>query len=203
MPVLVPAPYPGRRSLRSDSLDKGQPLVWSVEDFWSAARCAETIARIEALGLRAAPVISGGREAMSPEIRNNTRVLIDDQPLADELDALVRPHVPAEMFGEMAPAPICVNERFRAYRYEPGQRFAPHFDGSFQRDRKEESLLTFMVYLNDGFGGGSTRFEDYDVEVRPKTGTALFFQHRLLHEGAKVQSGVKYVLRSDVMYRER
>jgi hypothetical protein len=33
------------------------------------------------------------------------------------------------------------------------------------------------------------------------TGHALLFQHRLLHEGCPVRSGIKYVLRSDVMYR--
>lgn len=203
MPVLVPAPKPGRKCLRSDSLDKGQALVWTVESFWTPEACAALIARVESIGFSAAPIISGGRERISTEVRNNTRVIFDDQPLADALDAKARPHVPATMFEVMAPAAICMNERFRGYRYEAGQRFAPHFDGSFQRDRKEESLLTFMIYLNDDFGGGATRFEDFDVTVTPKTGTAIFFQHRLLHEGCRIESGVKYILRSDVMYRER
>lgn len=35
----------------------------------------------------------------------------------------------------------------------------------------------------------------------PRTGTALLFQHLLVHEGCVVRTGVKYVLRSDVMYR--
>ena len=34
----------------------------------------------------------------------------------------------------------------------------------------------------------------------PRPGMALLFQHRLLHEGCAVESGVQYVLRSDVMY---
>ncbi|MEQ1701420.1 MAG: hypothetical protein ABMA25_15030, partial [Ilumatobacteraceae bacterium] len=33
----------------------------------------------------------------------------------------------------------------------------------------------------------------------PKTGMALLFQHRILHEGAVVTSGTKYVLRTDVI----
>jgi hypothetical protein len=36
--------------------------------------------------------------------------------------------------------------------------------------------------------------------VRPVRGTALVFRHRLLHEGAPVLTGRKYVLRTDVMY---
>ena len=37
--------------------------------------------------------------------------------------------------------------------------------------------------------------------IVPRAGMALLFQHRVLHEGAPVRSGVKYVLRSDLMYR--
>ena len=74
-------------------------------------------------------------------------------------------------------------------------------DGAFVRDEREESLLTFMVYLNEGFAGGDTRFYDYDVSVTPRTGMALLFQHFTLHEGCSVTAGVKYALRTDVMYR--
>jgi prolyl 4-hydroxylase len=69
------------------------------------------------------------------------------------------------------------------------------------RGPRERSLLTLMVYLNEGFEGGATAFHDFGVAVRPRTGMALLFQHRLLHEGCEVSAGVKYVLRSDVMYR--
>jgi hypothetical protein len=37
--------------------------------------------------------------------------------------------------------------------------------------------------------------------VRPKQGMALLFLHDLYHEGSEVTQGVKYVLRSDIMYR--
>lgn len=36
--------------------------------------------------------------------------------------------------------------------------------------------------------------------MRPEPGLGLFFKHRLLHEGAEVLRGVKYALRTDVMY---
>ena len=64
-----------------------------------------------------------------------------------------------------------------------------------------EGLLTFIVYLNDGFQGGDTAFLDDDVVAHPKPGRALLFQHQILHEGCQVLAGVKYVLRTDVMYR--
>lgn len=97
--------------------------------------------------------------------------------------------------------PVGANERFRCYRYDVDQRFAPHYDGAFARNDDERSLLTFMVYLNESFRGGETHFHDFDVRVTPKTGMALLFQHFLLHEGRYVNEGVKYALRTDVMYR--
>lgn len=66
----------------------------------------------------------------------------------------------------------------------------------------ECSERTFMIYLNDDFTGGQTAFYEFDVDVAPRLGMALVFQHRLLHEGCTVRSGVKYVLRSDVMYAD-
>jgi hypothetical protein len=44
-------------------------------------------------------------------------------------------------------------------------------------------------------------FHDDGVVVVPKKGTALFFHHPILHEGATIERGVKHVLRTDVMYR--
>jgi hypothetical protein len=60
------------------------------------------------------------------------------------------------------------------------------------------SLLTFMIYLNEGYAGGETRFDD--AKVAGRTGMALVFHHGLVHEGAEVTEGKKYALRSDVMY---
>lgn len=42
--------------------------------------------------------------------------------------------------------------------------------------------------------------DDPVIDVVPKEGMALLFLHQLRHTGAEVHSGVKYVLRSDVMY---
>src|SRR5207249_1948500 len=82
------------------------------------------------------------------------------------------------------------------------QLFAPHYDGAYRRSATERSELTLMVYLNNDFTGGKTAFHDFNASATPRTGTALLFQHRLLHEGCVVTSGIKYVLRSDVMYAD-
>jgi hypothetical protein len=67
-----------------------------------------------------------------------------------------------------------------------------------------------MVYLNGECDGGETvihfqgdglTFPDgAQLRVKPERGKALVFYHYLLHEGAPVLAGRKYVLRTDVMY---
>jgi len=75
------------------------------------------------------------------------------------------------------------------------------------------SQLTIVLYLNDDFRGGETKFYlpsgqrgQYSVHDSPaKRGAALCFFHgnhplSPLHEGSLVHEGVKYIIRSDVLY---
>jgi prolyl 4-hydroxylase len=54
----------------------------------------------------------------------------------------------------------------------------------FIRSESEQSAITMIVHLNDDCMGGDT-----------------VFHHLMLHEGAVVEAGVKYVVRTDVVYR--
>lgn len=190
------ARYPD--GMLADRLDLTQPLIWTVPDLLSADECLAIVARMDAAGTAPAPITTAAGFVHRPDIRNNTRVIFDDLDLAAALYPRLAPHVPARMKGMHA---CGLNERFRCYRYEPGQRFAPHYDGCFARTPRERSWLTFMVYLNDGFTGGETDFPLHRQKIVPRRGTALLFQHALLHEGCTVTAGVKYALRSDIMYQ--
>lgn len=53
--------------------------------------------------------------------------------------------------------------------------------------------------------GGSTAFLSRDgerrLDINPKAGTVLVFQHkRLYHEGAVVEQGQKFTVRMDILY---
>ena len=174
--------------------------VLTVEDFFSPDECAQYIALSEGAGYGDAPVRTRLGEIMRQDVRNNARVVWDDTELAASLWERIREYVPSPLFGREA---IGLNERFRFYRYDAGQTFKPHYDGFFKRDNGEKSQVTFMIYLNEEFDGGATRFDIKrvgDFDVVPRTGMALLFYHNLLHEGAPVIAGRKYVLRTDVMY---
>ena len=124
---------------------------------------------------------------------------------------------------------VGLNERLRLLRYKVGQSFAPYMDESFVRGGEfeervgERSFMTAMIYLNDGddasasdkvsdeqeFWGGRLRFVGFAPDgsaresafsVPPRAGRLLAFEHTLLHEGEPVRRGVKYALRTDVMF---
>ena len=178
--------------------------IFTVENILSPTECAEYITLTENIGYVDAPITTSRGFEMRPDIRNNQRVILDDQERALQLWQRVSNYIPHTIGRWRA---VGLNERFRFYRYDPGQRFAPHHDGYYTRPNGEQSLLTFMIYLNEGFQGGETRFylheyygELSNLSVLPVTGMALCFVHELVHEGAAVIQGQKYVLRSDVMY---
>jgi predicted 2-oxoglutarate/Fe(II)-dependent dioxygenase YbiX len=179
--------------------------IFTVANILSPAECANYIALSENIGYTEAPITTHRGFELRPEIRNNERVILDDPERALDLWQRVSEYIPSTIGKWRA---IGLNERFRFYRYDPGQRFALHHDGSYRRPNGEESLLTFMIYLNEEFEGGETRFllpyyydvNERDVSVVPETGMAVCFVHELVHEGTPVIQGRKYVLRSDVMY---
>jgi len=122
--------------------------------------------------------------------------------------------------------PSFLNDVWRLCKYLPGGHFAPHFDGYFVKDFNQRSMKTFMLYLNGsddgeaGFEGGTTNFVDdsqalwkdettgiYRAQeehiyskIKPVAGMAIVFNHRILHEGERVTSGQKYIMRSDLMF---
>jgi predicted 2-oxoglutarate/Fe(II)-dependent dioxygenase YbiX len=179
------------------------PELFLVEGLLAPGECAALAQQAEKIGFTDAPITVGlNRFLMAPDIRNNTRVILDDPALVGRLWERVRGCTPERLEGLTA---VGLNERFRFYRYEPGQQFHWHRDGAFVRSPSERSLLTLIFYLNEGCIGGSTDFlhvTEEAITIEPRLGAALFFSHPVLHRGAPVVEGVKYVLRTDVMYRE-
>lgn len=160
--------------------------------FLSPERCRELIAWSETRGYEEALLADGSRR---PDVRDNDRVIFDDPELAARWWSRLSQVVDVLDYA----VPIGLNERFRFYRYHAGQRFRHHRDGVYQRNEHELSQLTCLVYLNDDFEGGATSFGRWSVT--PEAGAALLFRHEIEHAGESVRAGVKYVLRTDVMYR--
>ena len=130
-----------------------------------------------------------------------------------------------------------INPRWRCFRYQQDCEYRPHLDGSWPysyinpetgeyvcpsnksqqssgtaetaipANAMIKSYLTCLVYLNDDFEGGETRFylpSGCARGIVPKTGSIAIFPQgntaSLIHEGTKVTKGTKYVVRTDVLY---
>lgn len=92
-------------------------------------------------------------------------------------------------------------EPLQVLSYEPGQEYKLHSDalpaGGSQR------ILTFLVYLNDGFEDGATIFPDLGLSFRGRPGDAILFANvdgagepdkRARHAGRPVLAGRKMLL---------
>ncbi|MEP3482406.1 MAG: 2OG-Fe(II) oxygenase [Fuerstiella sp.] len=182
------------------------PDVFTVAGVFTAAECSSLFDRAETIGFDPASVRTHSGPKMMVNIRNNDRVHLDDPELAALMWSRIS-HVLPLIDKQKA---VGVDSHLRFYRYEPGQEFKRHKDGSVTNDDGQVSKLSYLIYLNGDFDGGSTTFRSYEGKgesrrkiehvVRPVAGSALLFRHERWHEGSALISGCKYLLRSDVFY---
>lgn len=178
------------------NLVKLEENVFEVESFLSSEECDSLVELSESIGFKSADVQTKSGRQLLASIRNNERVDYQSDELAEtywrRLEKLGLPCYE----GKNA---IALSPYFRFYKYLPGQKFNMHKDGR-QRVGANETLYTFLVYLNEGCIGGETLFRQGNLKVSPKKGAAVIFEHHLWHQGVEVESGVKFVVRSDLVY---
>jgi len=186
---------------------------FTVDDLLSAEECEELIRITEEHGYEAAQInVGGGRQRRMDDFRKSGRCIIDSEMFASKLWERLAPLLADDGRSDTASrgwVPIELNERFRFLRYSPGDYFKPHQDGSYVREsgakKGDRSFQTVMVYLNDASRGGETKFlnpgNDREAAVVPRRGLGLCFDHDLHHEGARLDAGHKYAIRTDVMFR--
>jgi len=185
----------------------------------SPEECSELIDRAEEDGFEDASIYD---RRTNRAHRNCTRYVFDDASLADnwferityalkdtpfERRLMNAPWVDTRNSGKVQHA-VTLNERLPLLRYKQGQFFHSHNDAIFVRPKEqgeragEKSYVSVQVYLNQKFKGGNTTFHGRGrhLDVKPRTGSILIFEHGILHEGQKVTQGKKYLLRTDVMY---
>lgn len=164
--------------------------VFTVENFLTPEECQKYIRISEDFGYEDALVSSPRGQVLRKDLRNNERVMFQNEEIAAWLWERASDFVPYQYDDRSA---IGVNEMLRFYRYDPGQQFNWHQDFPFERDNGEQSYLTLIIYLNDDFEGGETSFEDSyseemfdEFKVVPQQGMALFFEHAIHHKGEPV-----------------
>jgi NAD+ synthetase len=121
---------------------------------------------------------------------------------------------------------VGVSPVMRFIKYTEGGLLVPHYDAPFDYHDGKRTLMSLVLYLTDNTRaeGGATRFirdpqfgmpldernlddwtryakpEDVLLRVKPRAGSALVFDHRLLHDSEPLLGGVKIIMRTDIIF---
>ena len=203
-----PEPHPSPR--RPFAMHK-EPLhgddIFLIRDFLTPEECGEHITLTEAAGYDDAPISTGRGFVMRKDVRNNDRVMIDDPPLAAELFERAKPFLAVELPDLVAgrverAVPVLPLQPGAEVRLALRRGVHPRERGQQQADvhglperrvpRRGDGVQPATVGKVEG---------EETLRVFPVAGTALVFRHDVLHTGAMVLQGTKYVMRTDVMFR--
>jgi hypothetical protein len=183
-----------------------EAFIHEVSDLLSAEECEAFIKKHEP-------------DLISTSFEYSTRLrhIFDDDELADMLWKRLR-----SVYNDMRVVdeelqgwkPVYLNSRFRFCRYIKGDAFGAHTDGRRLANVNLQSFMTVNIYLNTVAleNGGATRFLDTSradtkskdhlvlAKVQPTLGTASIFRDSLFHDGEEVKDGIKFLLRTDMMF---
>ncbi|HEX8938406.1 MAG TPA: 2OG-Fe(II) oxygenase [Sphingomicrobium sp.] len=181
-----------------------RPFVGVFQKFASAAECRWLIDRArECLGPSTITDYSTG--VLRPDPRRTSRTAMFTFDEVDLVIEMIRARIAATLNLQLP--------RFEASQvihYAPGQEFKPHhdyFDPAAQGFQEEIStrgqrVATFLIYLNDQFNGGETRFPSLGFNYRGGIGDAIAFASvdpdgrpnpLTLHAGLAPASGEKWI----------
>jgi prolyl 4-hydroxylase len=101
--------------------------------------------------------------------------------------------------------------------YDEGEEITDHFDfidpkvPGYEQElaRRGERVVTFLVYLNDDYGGGETAFPRLGISHKGRRGEGLYFVNaladgpdvRMLHAGRPPLRGEKWIVSQFVRNR--
>jgi prolyl 4-hydroxylase len=161
-----------------------------LDNILSKDECNSLISLAESKGFEKAPF----NNSLNSEIRKSSRVIITDIDLADKLYERIKEYIPSGT----------INPYFRFLKYTKGDEFKPHTDGQYyDKQSNTISKLTLLIYLNEDYKGGYTTLNKDNnwCSITPKAGKILLQDQRILHAVFPLEEGVKYVIRTDIMYK--
>lgn len=189
------------------------PLVKSIPDLLPPAWCAWLI-RQAASRLQPALVYDAVNKR---NYRSSTRTnsiaqynLAESEPLHFLIQARM---------SAACGLPVMQMEATSVLNYLPGQEIADHYDfvdvdlPDYEREIAEngQRVITFLIYLNEDYGGGETAFPKLGLAHKGRIGEGLYFVNalpggkpdpRTLHAGRPPLSGEKWIVSQFIRNRE-
>lgn len=88
------------------------------------------------------------------------------------------------------------NLGFEVLRYDIGEKFDEHIDSIYGHPIFGGRQASMLIYLNDDYEGGETRFLRQGIQLKPPAGSVCLFPpfYTHPHSGQPVLSGTKYIV---------
>lgn len=144
-----------------------------------------------------------------------------------DYDRITQPNTPTDHDNHGVWRAVGVSPLFRFIRYLEGGQLVAHYDATYAESDQRRTLQSLVIYLTDN-QRGATRFlrdeqsglpmdqmdfQDWDragnddevlFKVAPRAGSAIAFDHRLLHDGEPLAAGdpEKIIIRTDIMFEK-
>nr|WP_294848516.1 2OG-Fe(II) oxygenase [uncultured Sphingomonas sp.] len=181
------------------------PLIRTYEGFATARECQWLIDSARSR-LAPAQVADPRTNRLGPDpARSNTSAAFTFADLDLVMEAI------RARISNAVGIPLAAFEAPQILHYEVGQEFRPHVDYlepssplfAEELARRGQRAATFLLYLNDDFGGGETAFPRLDIRYRGQTGDAILFANvgpmgnpdpRTVHAGEAPTHGQKWIL---------
>lgn len=206
-PLLVSSSSPSPSEIRKVAVpgyEQQTHSIFCLENTFSQEECEVLLQASETEGY--------GFTNYPKSYRGNLRLITTDRGLTELYWARVKDHLPptVELGGDTWEI-TGLNRCWRLAKYFPGDKFGRHCDAAYTEGNDLRSMFTVNIYMNEGFQGGSTRFfanlqsDSPSAAIVPNTGLALIFRQppgaSHYHDGQELESDLKYLFRTDVMYR--
>eukprot|EP01006_Ploeotia_vitrea_P033655 TRINITY_DN65605_c0_g2_i1.p1 TRINITY_DN65605_c0_g2~~TRINITY_DN65605_c0_g2_i1.p1 ORF type:complete len:607 (+),score=56.63 TRINITY_DN65605_c0_g2_i1:68-1888(+) len=230
--VVAPPKVTGTRVVPHCPTTAHNLRLFYIQDLLTAAECSNLISTVRSAATTSCDSPSRGTSGTFPRLnkwyndqfRRHGRLLVRDEQFASALFQRVVAHFESsDVCGVVPPGrardgspvwlPVGLNPVFRVAEYTAEEKgcFKKHMDVGWNEPDGTCSIFSLLIYLNDDFKGGNTVWfpstdDEYgaqpEIVLQPKRGQAAIFNHDVEHEGTELTAGTKYLLRTDIMFRE-
>jgi prolyl 4-hydroxylase len=183
-------------------------VILEIYDIFTKKECTAMRKAAEKEGLETSQVMSykdDDNAELDQDIRKSSHIFLDDStaPVFTKF---------AEIAAEFTGVPVTHQEETQIVSYKAGGMYTEHYDGCVDTKGKEfcinsygsagDRLATLLVYINDNYTGGQTRFTKLGFSVTPELGKGILFYNidkdeRIIveseHTGTKVINGNKWI----------
>lgn len=179
------------------------PNIAVIEGILSDQECDKLIT-LSAGKLRRSEVVdrsTGGHQTSKVRTSEGTHFQRGENAIVERLE---------QRISALIGVPILHGEPLQILHYGLGGEYLPHHDffdpvdpgSAVHLANGGQRVATMVIYLSNVDAGGGTGFPDIELTVRPKKGSAVYFEYcnastqtdpRLLHAGLPVTKGEKWI----------